>query len=287
MSTQAQETREVLGARLRGFRKDAGFASGRALARVLAWQESKVSRIENGKQNVSDDDIRAWCEATNQQGHISDLIATVRHIDEMWMEWRRLLKEGAEGRQKSGLQVYKKTKLFRIWQPTVVWGTFQTPEYAEAVFRQVVSLYEIPDDAEAATAKRLERQQYLYRGDRKFNVILGEQALYSNFGGPEVMKGQLDRLLTMIRLARVSVGIIPRSAPLQIWPGNAFSMFDDKLVLVETYSAELTVTQPGEIETHTKTFALLKQSAVYGGEVRDLIWAAFQHFDRMSTAQGG
>nr|WP_157167171.1 helix-turn-helix transcriptional regulator [Streptomyces typhae] len=270
-----------MGARLRGFRKDAGFSSGRAFAAAIGWQESKVSRIENGKQNASEEDIRSWCQTTGRDADLPDLVAMVRHIEEMWVEWRRILKQGAEGRQKSGLHVYRKAQFFRIWDPAVIWGTFQTAEYAEAVFQQVVRLYEIPDDAEAATAKRLERQQYLYRGNRKFDVILGEQALYSNFGGPEVMKGQLDRLMTLIRLARVNAGIVPRSAPLQVWQGNSFSMFDDKLVLVETYSAELTVTQPGEIETYAKTFALLKQSAVYGGEVRDMIWAAFQHFDRM------
>lgn len=272
-----------MGARLRGYRKDAGFTSGRAFAHATGWQESKVSRIENGKQNVSEDDIRVWCRTTNQDEVTAELIATVRQIEELWAEWRRVLAEGAEKRQQSGLQTYKKTRHFRIWHPTVVWGTFQTPEYAEVTFHQVVGLYDIPDDAEAATAKRLERQTYLYRGERKFDVVLGEQALYSNFGGAEVMKGQLDRLLTLMRLARVNLGIIPRSAPLQVWPGNSFSMFDNRLVLVETYSAELTVTQPAEIETYTKTFALLKQSAVYGGEVRDLIWAAFQHFDRMPT----
>lgn len=86
MSKQAQEAREALGARLRGFRKDAGFASGRALARALEWQESKVSRLENGKQNAGDEDIRAWCVATGQEEHIPDLIATARHIEELWLE---------------------------------------------------------------------------------------------------------------------------------------------------------------------------------------------------------
>lgn len=47
-------------------------------------------------------------------------------------------------------------------------------------------------------------------------------ALYTNFGGPEVMKGQLDRLLAVMRLPRLSLGIIPRSAPVGIWPGNSF-----------------------------------------------------------------
>ena len=283
MSNQAQEARQALGARLRGFRKDAGFASGRALARALDWQESKVSRLENGKQNASEDDIKVWCAATGQQEHIDDLIATVRHIDELWQEWRRLLQTGAEKRQHQGLQVYAKTKVFRIWHPTVIWGTLQTAEYAAETFRQVVDYYEIPDDAEAATAKRLERQQYLYQGNRIFNVLLGEQALYSNFGGPEVMKGQLDRLLAVMRLPRLSLGLVPRSAPLGIWPGNSFSMFDDKLVLVETYSAEFSVTQPREIELYTKAFELLKQSAVYGSAVRDLIFAAIHHYDQMPT----
>ncbi|MGY5137376.1 helix-turn-helix domain-containing protein [Streptomyces nigrescens] len=283
MSRQAQEAREALGARLRGFRKDAGFASGRALARALGWQESKVSRLENGKQNASEEDIRTWCSRTGQGEHVDDLIATVRHIDELWLEWRRKLATGAEKRQQEALPVYAKTKLFRIWHPTLVWGTLQTPEYAAETFKQVVEYYEIPDDTEAATAKRLERNKYLYQGNRIFNVILGEQALYSNFGGPDVMKGQLDRLLSAIRLPRVSLGIVPRDAELSIWPGNSFSMFDDKLVLVETYSAEFSVTQPREVELYAKAFARLKQSAVYGAPVRDLIFAAIQHFDRMPT----
>ncbi|MEV7679465.1 helix-turn-helix transcriptional regulator [Streptomyces sp. NPDC088341] len=281
MSSQAQEAREALGARLRGFRKDAGFASGRAFAVATGWAESKVSRIENGKQNASEDDIRIWCERTQNQEHLGDLIATVRHIEELWMEWRRLFRDGAAPRQQKSLPVYAKTKVFRIWHPTVIWGTLQTAEYSAEVFKQVVQLYEIVnDDSDEAVAKRLERQQYLYTGNRIFNVLLAEQALYTTFGGPDVMKAQLDRLLAVMRLPRISLGLIPRDARLTVWPGNSFSMFDDKLVLVETYSAELSVTQPKEIELYARAFELLKQSAVYGQPARALILSAVQHFDR-------
>lgn len=281
MTTQAQETLQALGARLRGFRKDAGYTSGRAFAHATAWHESKVSRIEHGKQRPSEDDIRTWCQITGQAEQIGDLIAIVRHVDELWLEWRRQLHTGAEKRQHQAIPVYARTKIFRIWHPTVVWGTLQTTEYAAKVFEQVVNYYEIPDDSEAAVAKRLERQHYLYQGDRIFNVLLGEQALYTNFGGPDVMKGQLDRLLAVVRLPRLSLGIVPRSAPASIWPGNSFSLFDDKLALVETYSAELSVSQPREIELYAKAFNLLQQAAVYGTAVRDLIFTAIQHFDRI------
>ncbi|WP_455353573.1 helix-turn-helix domain-containing protein [Streptomyces sp. SYSU K217416] len=280
MNNQAQEAREALGARLREFRKDAGFASGRAFALATGWAESKVSRIENGKQNASEHDIRTWCTATGQEDHIDDLIATVRHIDELWLEWRRQFQNGAAPTQKRFLSVYAKTKVFRIWHPTVVWGTLQTADYSADIFNQVLRLFEIPDDRDAAVAKRLERQQYLYTGDRVFNVLLAEQALYTNFGGPEVMKAQLDRLLAVMRLQRVSLGIIPRDARMEVWPGNSFSIFDDKVVHVETYSAELSVTQPKEIEIYFKAFELLRQSAVYGQTARSLILSAIDHFNR-------
>ncbi|WP_411084436.1 helix-turn-helix domain-containing protein [Streptomyces sp. cmx-18-6] len=284
MSEQkAQETREVLGARLRGFRKDAGFGSGRAFAAATGWQESKVSRIENGKQNASEDDIRLWCQKTGHEADLSDLIATVRHIDELWLEWRRVLAAGTENRQKQSLPLYRKTKVFRIWDPATVWGTIQTAEYAQDVFQQVSEFHETPADTDAAVAKRLERQSYLYKGDRVFSVLLGEQALYSNHGGPEVMRGQLDRLMAVMALPRLSLGIVPRSAHLALWIGHAFSMFDDQLVMVETYSAEMSVTQPREIELYRKAFELHRRSAVYGQAARNLILAAIRHFDGMAS----
>jgi len=272
-----------LGSRLRSYRKDAGFSSGRDFAAATGWQPSKVSRIENGRQNASEDDIRVWCQKTGREVDIQDLIATVRHIDELWLEWRRLLKDGAEDRQKQAIPLYKKTKVFRIWEPNIIWGTLQTAEYAEAVFGEVSRLYETPGDMEAAVAKRLERQHYLYQGDRIFNVLLGEQALYSNHGGSEVMRAQLDRLLAVQALPRLSLGIVPRSALLNTWIGHGFVMFDDKRVQLETFSAEMVVTQPRDIDIYMRVFESHRRAAVYGQTARGLVMAAIQHFSRTVT----
>src|SRR6266487_4895052 len=218
MSNQAQQAREAFGARLRDLRKDAGL-TGRALARMVGWQLSKVSKIEHGKQNASVEDIRAWCRCTGAEDQIPDLVAAVRNIEAMWLEWRRTLQTGTRIRQQQSLALYRKTRVFRVYHPTVVWGSLQTAEYAAAVLQQVVDFYEIPDDVDAGVAARMERQQFLYRGDRRYNVILGEQALYTNIGGPEVMRGQLDRLLATMSLPRLSLGIIPTRFQYRIWPG--------------------------------------------------------------------
>ena len=106
------------------------------------------------------------CRHSNTEDQTSDLIATIRHIETMWLEWRRTLQTGVKVRQQRSLSLYRKSKVFRVYNPTVVWGTLQTAEYAAAVFRQVVDFFEIPDDIDAGVAARMERQQFLYRGGR-------------------------------------------------------------------------------------------------------------------------
>src|ERR1700730_18036251 len=149
--------------------------------------------------------------------------------------------------------------------------TLQTAEYAAAVLQHVVDFYEIPDDVEHGVAVRMQRQQYLYRGQRRFNVILGEQALYASLGDPSILRGQLDRLLATMSLPRLNLGIIPLRVTLPIWPANAFGMFDDRMVMVETYSTELTITQPREIALYAKAFSLLQSAASYGAPAREIL----------------
>ncbi|PSK96588.1 helix-turn-helix protein [Murinocardiopsis flavida] len=272
MSSQAQQAREALGARLRELRRDAGL-TGRALSSAVGWQLSKVSKIEHGKQTPTEADIRVWCQHCGADADVADLVATVRAVEAMWMEWRRILHSGTRRRQRTSIGLYEKARQIRVYEPSVIWGTLQTPEYAAAVLRTGVDFHQIPDDVEAGVAARMERQQTLYRGDRRFSALLGEQALYTRVGGTEVMAAQLDRLLVAMAVPRLSLGIIPLAGPAEhgVLPGEGFVMFDDQVVMVETVSAELTITQPREIALYSKAFMLLQKSAVYGRDARTLI----------------
>ncbi|MFP3968355.1 helix-turn-helix transcriptional regulator [Actinomadura fulvescens] len=59
MSTSPQQPREALGVRLRGLRKDSRLPQ-RRLAELAGWHESRVSKLELGKQTPSKDDLRTW-----------------------------------------------------------------------------------------------------------------------------------------------------------------------------------------------------------------------------------
>jgi transcriptional regulator with XRE-family HTH domain len=267
-----QQARQALGQQLRDLRKDAGL-TGRDLANLAGWHSSKVSKIEYGKQTPSEDDIRAWCRHASAEKHIPDLIAAARTIESMYMEWRRTLGTGTRRRQSASRRLEAGTRLMRWYEPVLIPGILHTAEYAREVMRQVIDFYDVPDDLDAGVAERMERQAVLYHGDHRFHFILAQQALMTMVGSVDIMVGQLDRLLAIMSLPRVAFGIIPSHAAYQT-PTNQFIIFDNRLVHVETISAELSVSQPQEVGVYAKAFQRLTKQAVIGPPARALIVAA-------------
>lgn len=287
MTHSLHQARQALGQQLRDLRKDAGL-TGRGLAGLAGWHSSKVSKIEYGKQTPSEDDIRVWCRLTSADKQIPDLIAAVRNIESMYVEWRRMLSVGTRRRQSASRRLESNTKLMRWYEPVLVPGILQTAEYASEVMRRVIEFYDVPDDVDAGVAERMERQTILYRGDHRFHFVLAQQALNTMVGGVETMIGQLDRLLAVMSLPRVAFGIVPDHTDYQV-PTNQFIIFDNRLVHVETVSAELSISQPREVALYNKAFQKLSEQAVTGSAARTLITNALdwlytqQNTDEQST----
>ncbi len=269
MSSTVHQAREALGHRLRDLRRDAGL-TGRQLALLAGWQSSKISKLEYGKQTPTEADIEAWCRLCYAPDQTVDLVATVRNIEAMYVEWRRVLRTGTRRRQEASIALEAETELLRWYEPLLVPGILHTAEYAAAILARVIDFYGVPDDLDAGVAARMERQQILYKGNHRFHFILAEQALRTRVGNPETMIGQLDRLLTVLSLPRVSLGILPIRAEYRV-PTNQFIMFDDRVVHVENVSAEVAVTQPREIALYAKAFGTLSQQAAYGQAAKRLI----------------
>jgi transcriptional regulator with XRE-family HTH domain len=256
-------------------RKDARLTA-RALAAASGINHTKVSKIENGARTASEADIRAWCEACGTADQVPDLILTVRHIDAMYHEYRRQMQAGMKHLQESAVPLYEATSLFRIYDTTVVPGLFTTAGYAAALFRFWQEFMGLKDDVDAAVEARMERQRVLYTGERRFRVVIEEQVIKTRVGDAGVMAGQLDRLLAVMSLPRVSIGIIPATGVRHALTQGSFWMFDDTRVRVETVSASLNVTQSRDIALYSRVFELLHQSAVYGRDARNLIGRALR-----------
>lgn len=180
---------------------------------------------------------------------------------------------------------YERLRLLTIYERTVIPGLFQTSAYSNESMLQWVRLMGTPDDHEAATAARLASQRVLSSGLRRFVVLLEEQTLRTRFGSPDVMVDQLDHLLEVVTLPRVSLGIIPAMAERSFVSQVPFWIWDDMRVTIETVSAELEVTRRDEIALYAAAFDALRQSAVYGTRAVALIGAAREGFVRLAQAK--
>lgn len=112
--------------------------------------------------------------------------------------------------QESGVPLYERTKLFRVYEPGVIPGLLQTREYATARMRRIAEFSGIPDDTEEAVRVRIERQRVLSTGAR-LAVILEESALYARIGSREMLAVQLAELISAGMRQNVGLGIVPHN----------------------------------------------------------------------------
>ncbi|MEV3983598.1 helix-turn-helix transcriptional regulator [Nonomuraea sp. NPDC049758] len=256
--------------RLRDIRRDAGL-SGVALATMAGWHSSKVSRIEYGKRNASEDDLRVWCEHCHAEDQLADLVATLRSIETMYVEWRRQLGIGTRKRQRDRLTMEAETSLFRMFETFYIPGLFQTPEYAGSVMTSVVELLRVPNDVAQGVQARMERRHILFRKKHRFHAVICEVALSAGVVPPDVIPGQLDQLLHDMELPTVRLGIIPTAARHKALPLTGFWILDRRVVQIETLAASLALSQSHEVALYERAFEQLAASAVYGAKAKTLI----------------
>lgn len=230
-----------------------------------------MSKLENGRQTPGTDDIRGWTRATDRESETEALLASLHTLEVQHAEWRRILRAGLKRHQQELAEWDRKTRLFRVFEVTVVPGLLQTAEYARARFGEGVRRLKVPDDIDEAVAARVQRQDVLYRPDKRFHFVLTEAALRFRLCPPQVMLGQLDRLIALSQLPNVRLGVIGFAAPYATSPWHGFWIYDDERVLVETFSAALDLRQPPEIDLYANAFEQLANVASYGRPARAVI----------------
>ncbi len=114
----------------------------------------------------------------------------------------------------------------------------------------------------------------LYRPDKRFHFVLTEATLRYRLCAPEVMLGQLDRLVTFGALPNVRLGLIGFETAYVVAPTHGFWLLDNDRVMVETFSAELNLAQPQEIELYGGVFDQMAAVASYGRAARAIVTRA-------------
>jgi transcriptional regulator with XRE-family HTH domain len=272
-ASSVHEARNALGMRLRELRQQAGLTGGQ-LAESLSWPQSKVSKLETARQAPSEDDIRAWTTATGCESQTEELLTSLHTLEAQHAEWQRVLRPGLRPHQNEIAELDARTRLFRVFEATVVPGLLQTAEYAKARLAQGVVLFKASNDIDEAIQARMKRQELLYRPDKRFHFIVTEAALRLRLCAPDAMLAQLDRLISLSALPNVRLGVISSDTPYVVGPWHGCWLRDSRLVLVETFSAELNLVQPPEIALYSHVFEQFAAVASYGRSARAIITRA-------------
>ncbi|WP_413753553.1 helix-turn-helix transcriptional regulator [Streptomyces sp. R-74717] len=281
MSTDYQEARAALGARLRELRasRPGGPLIGSELAACLGWAQSEISKLENGRQSATPGDLRLWADATDHPDAYGELHARLRGFESHVRSWRRQLASGHRPVQDTWNELVAGASTIHEWEPTMVSGMLQTADYARHVFLRYAELQNSVRDTEEAVRSRMKWQEWLYRPGKRLHVLMWEAALRTLICPPQVLAAQLDRLAGVIGMDSVDLGIVPLHAAVKVPPADGFWSFDGRLVITEDWHAELWLDDADTIATYQRVWQALSESAVFGAEAQHAIAQARRSLD--------
>ncbi len=272
--------RRQLGGELRRLREAAG-KKIEDTAAELKCSQTRVSRIETGRGGAvaKPQDVRDMCEfyGVKDDKKIELLLGILSSSQQRgwWESFEEALPSGLE--VYVGLETDARTE--RAWEPLLIHGLLQTPEYARAVLQATRT--HRPADIEDLIRLRLERQQQvLLREENPLElwVVMDENAIRRPVGGPEVMREQLLHLREAADLPNVTVQVFPFTKPSHPGLGGAFTLLEFEADLPVTYvdcpAGNVYLEKEREVRRFVSSFDLLRASALDPDESTALIESA-------------
>lgn len=171
----------------------------------------------------------------------------------------------------------------REWSPTIVPGLFQTARYARCLVKGGSPLAG-DDEVAAFVANRLLRQA-IYESETPPDVrlVLCESVLRRRFCPPDVMREQLQALVTAGERPTVRVQILPLDAPAHLFSDGPVSLLTSPAhavaVCVESYRTAGIIEDLDHVHTALRTYDEITSDALSPRESARLI---AEHMEALS-----
>jgi transcriptional regulator with XRE-family HTH domain len=213
----------LVGAQLRRLRTQVGVSREEASEAIRA-SEWKIHRLENGQVGFKDRDVidllRLY--GVTDADEVAGFLVLAREANSpgWWQPYGDLLPRWF----KAYMDLESAATLIRTYEGQLVPGLLQTEDYMRAVIGGA-QLDESPQEAERRVDLRMARQTLLTRQDApRLWAVIDEAALRRPVGSPEVMRGQLERLIDATKLVNVVLQILPFGAGAHPGMVSAFSI---------------------------------------------------------------
>lgn len=215
--------RILLGSQLRRLREVKGVSRQEA-GYVIRASESKISRLELGRVSFKERDVADLLTlyGVTEDSEREALLQLARDAKTpgWWHRYNDVLPHWFQ----TYVGLEEAAALIRTYELQFVPGLLQSEEYARAVFR-LGNAGAAEDEIDQRVALRMQRAQRLTGpGAPRLWAVLDEAALKRPIGGPEVMRGQFEHLITMSKLPNVTIQVMPFQFGGHAAEGGAFSI---------------------------------------------------------------
>lgn len=240
---------------------------------------SWLSKIERGEVRPGINDVKALLEIYDVPGnHRPALVEMARGAKKRgwWQPFSGVLPDWFV--DFVGLE--SNATVLRNYECQVVPGLLQTEAYARAMV--AVSPVPVPaDEADRLVALRMERQKNLDRKDFSLLVVMDENVIFQQVGGPSVMREQVERLAEATDRPNVDIQIKMPSAGVGL--DGSFVVLDfppppagfpavtayDRVVYVDTLVGALWHDDPQSVAAYTAAFEQLGRASQATSETAD------------------
>ena len=246
------------------------------VTRRLEWANSTLFRIETGRTKPQPRSVRELLGLYGVTGPEKEgLIQLAREARQpgWWHSFRDVLPNPYE--VFIGLEA--EASSIRWFEPLMVPGLLQTPDYARAMIRGGPQELD-PAEIDRRVEVRMARQGILARQDRpRLWVVLDEAALHRIVGGAETMHQQLAHLVTLSDQGKTTIQVLPFNAGAHAGTTGPFVLLqfadpvDPDVVYLETIPEGLYLEGPNDIQAFMLAFDRLLAAALHPDDSISLI----------------
>lgn len=252
-----------LGLRLRELRT-AKNLTVEMVAKELLCSPTKISRAETAVRRATLRDVRDLCRIYEVDPETSDELmelAKDAYQPGWWTKYDDLKINPLIGLEQSATAI---TSFGMYFFPALL----QSEDYARAIIKGIAPKIE-EKILDGRVEARIERQELL-QGPRppKHRVLLDEAVLRRHIGGPAVMRGQLDRVLLLMREEKTTVQIIPYTVGAYGVNDSNFTYLElsgaklPDVVFVETLVSQQYIERPEEVERYSEALDYIRDAAL-------------------------
>ncbi|GAA3140502.1 helix-turn-helix transcriptional regulator [Streptomyces rectiviolaceus] len=154
-------------------------------------------------------------------------------------------------------------------------GLLQTEEYARAVFRSRVPVYD-EDEIEQLVAKRIERRDILHQKQPPMiSFVIWEAALRDQLGGPKVHAQQVRHLREYAELPGLWLQILPLGRTSHAGLAGPFILLEtpehQRLAYTETVRGSQLIFDADEVAILNQKYAMLRTQALNTEDTKGLL----------------